>query len=147
MQRLVISDPKTGKAYSLELDEAKARSFIGLEIGKSVDASPLGLQGYKLEITGGSDKDGFPMRSDLRGRVRQKVLLASPPGYHPKKRGLKRRKMVRGKVVTPEIVQINVKVVEQGEKPLDELIKPAEKKEKKETRAPPKKAASAQKGK
>ncbi|MFH1774278.1 MAG: 30S ribosomal protein S6e [Methanobacteriota archaeon] len=121
MQKLIISD-SNGKSYSIELDEKKSKSFIGLEIGKVLDASQLGLAGYKIKITGGSDKDGFPMRSDVHGRVRARVLLSRGPGYRPKEKGLKRRKRVRGSTITPEIVQINAKVVEKGEKSLEELL-------------------------
>lgn len=122
MQKVIISDAETGKSYSMELDETKARSFIGASIGKVVDGAAIGLSGYQLEITGGSDKDGFPMRADLPGRVRQKIFLSSGPGYKPKAEGLRRRKMVRGNTISPEIVQINAKVVKKGEKPLEELI-------------------------
>jgi len=121
LQKLIISD-SNGKSYSIELDEKKSKSFIGLEIRKVLDASQLGLAGYKIQITGGSDKDGFPMRSDVHGRVRARILLSSGPGYRPKEKGLRRRKRVRGRTITPEIVQINAKVVERGEKSLEELL-------------------------
>jgi small subunit ribosomal protein S6e len=122
MQKVVISDPETGKAYSIELDEAKAKVLQGLEIGKVLDAAPLGLTGYKIEITGGSDKDGFPMRHDLKGRVRPRVLLSRGPGYKPLERGLRRRKRVRGNVITPDIVQVNAKIVKKGKKSIKALL-------------------------
>jgi len=122
LQKMVISDPETGKAYNLELDEAKAKVLLGLEIGSVLDASPLGLTGYKLEITGGSDKDGFPMRRDLKGAVRRRLLLSAGPGYRPREKGLRRRKRVRGRAITPDIVQVNVKVVKRGKKSLEELL-------------------------
>lgn len=119
--QVIISD-SNGKSYSVELDEKKSKSFIGLEIGKVLDAAQLGLAGYKIKITGGSDKDGFPMRSDVHGRVIARMLLSKGPGYRPKEKGLRRRKRVRGSTITPEIVQINAKVVEKGEKSLGELL-------------------------
>lgn len=122
MQKVVISDPETGKAYSIELDEAKAKVLQGLEIGKVLDAAPLGLTGYKIEITGGSDKDGFPMRRDLKGRVRPRLLLSRGPGYKPLERGLRRRKRVRGNVITPDIVQVNAKIVKKGKKSIKALL-------------------------
>ncbi len=122
MQKVVVSDPETGKAYNIELDEAKAKIFIGKKIGDIVKASPIGLKGYELKITGGSDKDGFPMRKDIHGGVRKKILLTSPPGYRPKRKGVRRRKMVRGNEITPEIVQINTKIVKKGKKSIEELL-------------------------
>jgi len=96
------------KAWQLVLDEAKARTFIGLKIGDKVDASIIGLKG-ELVITGGSDSSGFPMRPDIHGGVKVKVLLSGPPGFKPRKKGERRRKTVRGNTITPDIVQINVK--------------------------------------
>ena len=122
MQKVVVSDPETGRAYNIELNEEKAKIFIGKRIGDTVDASPMGLKGYELLITGGSDKDGFPMRKDIHGRVRKRVLLSSPPGYRPKRKGVRRRKMVRGNEITPEIVQINTKIVKKGKKSIEELL-------------------------
>ncbi len=120
--KLVVSDPKKGRAYNLELDAKKEKLLIGLELGKTVDGSPLGLPGYKLLITGGSDKDGFPMRGDVVGRARTKPLLGGPPGFRPREEGLRRRKMVRGHIIVPEIVQVNAKVVEAGQVPLDSIF-------------------------
>jgi small subunit ribosomal protein S6e len=122
LQKVVVSDPETGRAYNIELNEEKAKIFIGKRIGDTVDASPIGLKGYELLITGGSDKDGFPMRKDIHGRVRKRVLLSSPPGYRPKRKGVRRRKMVRGNEITPEIVQINTKIVKKGKKSIEELL-------------------------
>lgn len=96
------------KAWQLVLDEAKARTFVGLKIGDKVDASIIGLKG-ELVITGGSDSSGFPMRPDIHGGVKVKVLLSGPPGFKPRKKGERRRKTVRGNTITPDIVQINVK--------------------------------------
>lgn len=122
MQKVVISDPKTGKAYGIELDEAKAKVLQGLKIGKVLDAAPLGLAGYKIKMTGGSDKDGFPIRRDLEGRVRPRLLLSKGPGYKPLERGLRRRKRVRGNIITPDIVQVNAKIVKEGKKNIEALL-------------------------
>lgn len=120
--KVVISDTKSGKAYGIELDEGKAKVLQGREIGKTLDAAPLGLSGYKIEITGGSDKDGFPMRRDLKGRGRPRLLLAKGPGYKPLEHGLRRRKRVQGNVITPDIVQVNTKVVRKGKKSIEALL-------------------------
>ncbi|NIM47533.1 MAG: 30S ribosomal protein S6e, partial [Candidatus Aenigmarchaeota archaeon] len=60
--KIVISEPKSRKAWQIEKD---APSFIGKKIGDKFDGSLIGLSGFTLQITGGSDKDGFPMRPDL----------------------------------------------------------------------------------
>ncbi|MFQ6136656.1 MAG: 30S ribosomal protein S6e [Candidatus Hydrothermarchaeales archaeon] len=126
--KLVISDPKVGKAYNIELDEVKSRSLVGSKIGDEIKATPLGLSGYTLKITGGSDKDGFPMRGDVHGRVRPRILLSKGPAYNPKERGIVRRKRVRGNVITPDIVQVNTVIVKRGKKSIDKLYGAPEKK-------------------
>ncbi len=117
--KLVISDPKTGKAYSLETEGSM---FYGLKIGDEVDLSPLGLNGYRARITGGSDKDGFPMRFDVHGTGRKRVLLSKGPGVRGLKKGMRVRKTVRGNTVDADIAQLNLVIVQHGEKPLEEIV-------------------------
>ena len=58
--RVVISDPKNGKAYQVELKDAGANRFLGHHIGDKIDGGVLGLPGYSVVVTGGSDREGFP---------------------------------------------------------------------------------------
>ena len=67
----------------------------------------------------------------IEGTIKKRALLSAPPGFHPWKKGLRKRKTVRGNTISPDIVQINTKVIEYGEKSLEELIKPKSKEEKK----------------
>ncbi|MDI6885103.1 MAG: 30S ribosomal protein S6e [archaeon] len=125
--QIVISDPKTGKAYKIEGKDTEASAlFIGKRIGDVVDADMLGLGGYVLEITGGSDKEGMPMRKDVSGTVRKRILITSPPGYRPKEGGKRRRKSVRGNEISSEISQINVQIKEYGRKSIEMLLVKAE---------------------
>ena len=128
---IVISDTKTGKAYKVEGKDTEANAlFIGKRISEVVDADILGLGGYVLEITGGSDKDGVPMRKDVSGTARKRILITSPPGYNPKEQGKRRRKTIRGNEISTEISQINVKINEYGTKSIEELLGKEEEKEK-----------------
>ena len=125
--QIVISDSKTGKAYKVEGKDAEANAlFIGKRVGNVVDADILGLGGYALEITGGSDKQGMPMRKDVGGMARKRILITDPPGYQLKEQGKRRRKSVRGNEISTEISQINVTVKEYGKKSLAELLAKAE---------------------
>jgi small subunit ribosomal protein S6e len=110
--KVIVSDPEDGTSKTFELEEARAVPLIGKKIGDVVDGALLGLSGYKVQITGGSDKDGFPMRPNVHGGVRRDVVLSGGVGFNPKKEGERRRKRVRGNVITDEIVQINMKIVE-----------------------------------
>ncbi len=122
--RVVISDPKTGKAYQKTITGANANRLIGKQIGDTVSGTIVDLPpDYELQITGGSDKDGFPMRLDIPGAVRKKILLSGGVGFKPKERGLRKRKIVRGRVISKDIVQVNMKIVKHGKVPLEEILK------------------------
>ncbi|NPA63235.1 MAG: 30S ribosomal protein S6e [Methanococci archaeon] len=117
--KFVVADPKNGKCYQIEADNTP---LVGKRIGEIFDGKVIGLEGYKLQIRGGTDSSGFPMRPDIHGSRKVRVLLSAPPGFKPKKKGERRRKTVRGNTIAPDIVQINVKVVEYGEKTIPELL-------------------------
>lgn len=88
-----------------------ARRLIGLKIGDVFDGAIVGKEGIKLRITGGSGISGEPMRPDLPGGAKRRLLLSGPPGFHPREKGERRRKLVRGNVITEEVVQINTVIV------------------------------------
>ena len=114
--RINVSDPRTGKTKPVHLTPEQFRPFIGLKIGDIIDGSVVGMSGYKLQITGGTDKDGFPMRPDVHGGVRVRILLSGPPGFRPRKPGERRRKTVRGNTITDDIIQVNTRIVAWPEK-------------------------------
>ncbi len=126
--KVVVSDPKNRKAYQKDADEA-ASGLSGKKIGEKLAGDFLGLTGYELEITGGSDKDGFPMRKDVEGIGRKRALLSGGAGFHPKMKGQRKRKSVRGNTISDQISQINMKITKHGEKSPEELlgVKPKEK--------------------
>lgn len=97
-----------------------ASSLDGKNIGDVVDGIFVGLPGYKLMITGGSDGNGTPMRADLPGKKRKKLLLSNSLGYHEVYHGERRRVAVRGSTVSSEIVQVNMKITEYGQKSIEE---------------------------
>ena len=85
--KVVVSDKET--TYQVETDNT---SLNGLKIGDDFDGSILGLDGYNLKITGGSDKNGFAMRKDISGPRRIRTLVSGGVGYKPTTSGEKRRK-------------------------------------------------------
>ena len=129
--KAVISDPKTGKSYQAEVPKDKEGALAGVKIGDTVDGGLLGASGYKLQVTGGSDKDGIPMRGDVGGSRKTYAILAAGPGIRPKEKGERQRKAVRGTVISGETAQLNTKVLESGEKKLEEIFPPKPKEEKK----------------
>jgi small subunit ribosomal protein S6e len=127
--KAVINDTKDGKSYQVPVTGHHANSLIGKKIGDSIDGIFVGLPGYKLMITGGSDKDGFPMRRDLPGPRRKRLLVSKSIGFRADEGGLRRKKQFRGNTVSPESVQVNLKIVQHGSKPVAELVNKEEKKE------------------
>ena len=103
--KLTLSDKK-GRSISKELKDNEANPLIGLLIGQETDASVVGLQG-KIMITGGSDKSGVPMRADVHGMPRKRILIPKGVGLKDTEKGLRKRKLIRGNTVSEEIYQVN----------------------------------------
>ena len=117
--KVIVSDPETGTSKAVELEEARAAPFIGRKIGEVVEGAVVDLPAHKLQIMGGSDRDGVPMRPNVHGGVRRNVVLSGGVGFNPHDKGQRRRKTVRGNVITDDIVQINTKIVEKPKKPAE----------------------------
>jgi len=120
--KIVVNDTKDGKAHNVQISGHHANSLIGKKIGDEVDGIFISLPGYKLEITGGTDKNGFTMRRDFPGVGRRKLLLSKGLGFNSKENGLRRKKSVRGNTINQDVVQINMKVVKYSSKPIDKLL-------------------------
>jgi small subunit ribosomal protein S6e len=120
---LDIADPRSGKTYHVKLDSTV---LIGKRIGEEIIGDQIGFPGYKLKITGGTDRDGFPHHPGVHGMGKTRAILPGPPGFHPRKKGERRAKMVRGNIISEYTKQVNLKIVEYGEKSLEELLKRVE---------------------
>lgn len=129
--KVVVNDTKIGKSHQIQVSGHHANSMIGKKIGDEVDGIFISLPGYKLIITGGTDKDGFPMRGNLPGMTRRRLLLSKSQGFKPKERGIRKKKSLKGNTINQSIVQINMKVVKFSSKPIEQLIK-VEKKDEEE---------------
>jgi small subunit ribosomal protein S6e len=125
---------KSGKTYKLE---SEAEALIDKELNDKIDGKEISadLEGYELEITGASDSAGFTSMKEVPGIGLKKLLLTYGKGMHkrpkkegkkkrsnPKPKGLRLRKTVRGRVISPAIVQINMKVIKTGKKPLADIF-------------------------
>ena len=121
--QVVVGDPDTGEAHGIEVDGQDANRFLGRELGDEVDGTAVGLDGYTLEITGGSDAAGRPLRADVSGPDLRDVLVAErSTGYKPDRSGERRRVTVRGREIGEEVVQINVQIAEHGDRSREELL-------------------------
>ena len=116
-----------GQTFQVELDDSS--QLIGKKIGEEIEGGIIGLDGYTLEIRGGSDKQGFPMRKSIEGSARRRKLLKDGSGINEDEDGVRRRKSVRGNQISDEIQQLNTTVVEEGSKSVEELLSDDEEEE------------------
>jgi len=124
---------KNGKTFHLESD---SEELMGKELHNKIEGKDISndLSGYEFEITGASDTSGFTSFENVEGAGLKRVLLTYGKGMHRRPRregkkkvsnftpkGLRLRKTVRGKVISPAIVQINLKILKEGNKKLSEI--------------------------
>ena len=114
--KFVVST-KSGKAYSATSDQ---ETFIGKKIGDIVKLDGLGLTGFEAKITGGSDKDGFPMYPTLSGAGR-KIFTANSLGFKATRKGEK-RVSVRGNTIGTETTQINLVITKEGSADINAIL-------------------------
>jgi small subunit ribosomal protein S6e len=119
---VAVSDPETGLTHQIDVSDQDANRFIGREIGEEVDGTAVGLDGYTLEVTGGSDKAGRPMREDVRGANLKSILLEGGTGFNPNTDGERKRVTVRGREVGDATRQINAKIVARGSDDVEALL-------------------------
>jgi small subunit ribosomal protein S6e len=112
MPVLIISDPETGTSQRVELEDNRMGPLVGKRIGETIDGTIADLAGHQLQLTGGTDKDGIPMRPDVHGSAKSRVILSGGVGYKPKKKGERKRVVVRGNTVSVETTFLNLKIVE-----------------------------------
>jgi small subunit ribosomal protein S6e len=125
---------KDGKTYHLESD---SEEFVGKELHSKIEGKDFSgdLSGYEFEIAGASDTAGFTSLENVEGAGLRRVLLSYGKGMHRRPRregkkkvsnfkpkGLRMRKTVRGKVLSQDIVQINLKITKEGDKKLSEIF-------------------------
>jgi len=119
---VAVADTEAGVTHQVEVSGQSANRFVGRELGDTVDGNAVGLDGYTLELTGGTDDAGRPMRGDIRGANLAEVLLKGGTGYEPSRDGERKRVTVRGREVGDATRQINVKITEYGPGEVAELL-------------------------
>jgi small subunit ribosomal protein S6e len=114
----VVIGTKEGKCVQKDIQEPEAKTFLGKKIGDAISGDNIGLAGYEFTITGGSDYCGFPMRKDVEGFARKRILAIEGVGLKKKAKGIRVRKTVCGNTIHPKISQVNLKVTKEGKEPL-----------------------------
>lgn len=151
--KIVIADGKNGKCYQKELKDNSADFLLGKRIGDKIKGEGIDLTGYEFEITGGSDNCGIPMRKDVDGTGRKKILAVEGIGIAIKStlskkkvrhkfKGARQRKTVCGNTIHENTSQINLKILKYGKEPL--AAEPAKEGEKKKEEKPKKEEKKAE---
>jgi small subunit ribosomal protein S6e len=122
---LNISYPATGAQKLIDIeDEHKLRVFYDKRMSAEVDGAAIGdeFKGYIFKITGGNDKQGFPMKQGLLTNHRVRLLLSKGHScYRPRRVGERKRKSVRGCIVGNDIAVLSLAIVKQGEQEIEGL--------------------------
>ena len=125
-----IGDSKTKKTYNKTLTAEQVEQLSGKKIGDTISGDLFELTGYELEIMGGSDKTGTPMRKDVDGFAPKKILIVGGVGLKSNTRkGRKVRVRVSGNTISERVSQLNVKVTKWGKDPIEPLPEPEPKAE------------------
>ena len=116
--RLTLAYPNNGTQIVIDVDDAQAlANLYDKRLGQDIDGAILGEQfsGYLFRLCGGFDKQGFPMKQGLITPRRATPLLrAGVSCYRPRKAGERKRKTVRGCIISPEISALHLVVLEKG---------------------------------
>lgn len=125
--KIVYSDPKSGRSGNLEVSVEQSAVLLNRKVGDMIDGNLIGMPGYKLKITGGSDKSGFPIDRSIDGT--RKATVFKTISNSGSRKGEYHRQSVRGNTISVDIMQLNVSVVEYGDKPIEEMLPPKKEKE------------------
>lgn len=115
--KINIAD-KSGKTVKKELKEEQAQSLYGKKLGDKLNGEILDMPGYEFEISGGSDYCGFPMRRDVQGNMRKRILTVKGIGNNYNRKGMRLRRSVAGNTIYNKTAQVNLKVLKHGSEPL-----------------------------
>jgi len=117
--KINVSYPATGCQKLFEIhDEHKVRPFYEKRMGQEVGADSLGdeWKGYIFRITGGNDKQGFPMKQGVLTEGRVRLLLKKGHScYRQRRTGERKRKSVRGCIVNANLSVLSVAIVKTGD--------------------------------
>lgn len=123
--KLNISYPANGTQKLIEIeDDRKLRGFMDKRMGQEVTGDGVGpeFKGYVFKITGGNDKQGFPMKQGIMHPTRVRLLLSTGHScYRPRRTGERKRKSVRGCIVAMDLSVLALSVIKQGDEEIPGL--------------------------
>ena len=125
--QVVVGDPDTGNSYQFTVEGKEANRLIGKEIGDEVEGKLIGLDGYTLLLTGGSDIIGRQLNKEIKGSAPRKILITDKSGHKNYLRsGERKRIIVRGREISEQTSQINTVVSSKGKISIEDIVNSTE---------------------
>eukprot|EP00998_Keelungia_sp_KM082_P007458 NODE_3653_length_866_cov_1447.832206_g3631_i0.p1 GENE.NODE_3653_length_866_cov_1447.832206_g3631_i0~~NODE_3653_length_866_cov_1447.832206_g3631_i0.p1 ORF type:complete len:240 (+),score=61.24 NODE_3653_length_866_cov_1447.832206_g3631_i0:66-785(+) len=123
--KFVIAEPTTGATKTHTIDDEKTLLLLhDKRMSQIFEGDLIGFPGYEFKITGGCDRDGFPMKQGVMANSRVRLLLErGTVGFQAwrKRVGARKRRSVRGCIVGGDIAVLNLTVQKQGPEPIEGL--------------------------
>jgi small subunit ribosomal protein S6e len=126
----IVIGLKNGKCFQKELSREESEALYNRVLGETIKGELFGLQGSEFTITGGSDGSGFPMRRDLPGSKKKRILMTKGVGFRGKLRkkrfgGLRVKKTIAGNTIYENTNQVNLKCIK-GDNVIENAFKKEE---------------------
>tara|TARA_Y100000310_G_scaffold333395_1_gene410856 strand:- start:209 stop:691 length:483 start_codon:yes stop_codon:yes gene_type:complete len=139
-----INISNKGKAHKLETE---SEVLVGKKIGEAIKGDDIdaSLKGYELEITGTSDNSGHPGFKGLDGTAYHRKILTYGTGMHDRRKGIRLKRLQRGEEISLKTIQINMKVLKEGETKFEQLSTSSEEAPKQEEKPAEEKPAEEKK--
>merc|ERR1712139_499980 len=117
--KLNLSCPTTGMQKCIDVDDdKKLLPFFDKRMAQEISGDSLGdeFKGYRFKISGGNDKQGFPMLQGVLTPDRVRLLMRKGSKcYRQRRTGEMKRKSVRGCIVSQDLSVLNLVLVKKGD--------------------------------
>merc|ERR1711933_50716 len=113
-----MGNPVSGMQKIVEIDDdKKLLPFFDKRMAAEVPGDTLGdeFKGYVFRISGGNDKQGFPMKQGILCNHRVRLLFKKGMScFRERRTGTRKRKSVRGCVVGPDLAVLSLVIAKKG---------------------------------
>lgn len=122
--KILVYYPAHGTRTTVEVSAKDEQRLYGKKIGEQFDGAAIGEQfaGFVMQLQGGNDYQGVCMVPGRDTTKRIRLLLAKGDvGYRARKSYVRKRKTVRGSIISSSIQVISVIIARAGERTIEGL--------------------------